>query len=82
MKSTLTALSGLVLLIVAAILAFPNLQDQPKTSQKSTSSLVVKTPHKTQILKEKKETNEPETVTVQFGLNANFSPKPGTETEQ
>ena len=82
MKSTLTALLGLVLLIWVATSAFPKLQDQPKTSKKTVSSLVVKTPHKTQISKEKKEIQEPETVTVQFGLNANFGPKPVTETEQ
>lgn len=79
MKSTLTALLGLVLLIGAAILAFPKLQDQPKISKKTVSSLVVKTSHKTQISQEKKETKEPETVTVQFGLNANFGPKPATK---
>lgn len=83
MKCTLTALLGLVLLIGAAILAFPKLQDQPKkVSKKTVSSLVVKTPYKTQISKEKKETKESETVTVQFGLKANFGPKPATETER
>lgn len=79
MKSTLTALSGLALLIGIAIYTFPKSPDQPKISQKKVSSFVVKTSHKTQISKEKKETQEPETVTVQFGLKPNFGPKPTTE---
>lgn len=83
MKSTLTSLLGLILLIVAAILAFPKLQDQPKiSSQKTLTNLVVKTASKPKVSKEKQETQEPETVTVQFGLKPNFGPKPTTETEQ
>jgi uncharacterized protein YxeA len=79
MKSTLTTLLGLVLLIGAAILAFSKPQDQPKVSKKTVMNAVMKATHKSQVSKEKKETQEPETVTVQFGLNANFGPKPETE---
>lgn len=81
-KSTLTALLGFVLLIGAGILTVSNFQDQTKNSEKKAPSLLVKTADKASVSKEKKEPQEPETVTVQFGLNANFGPKPETETEQ
>ncbi len=69
---------GLFLLVLAAFIVVTNLQNQPETSQKKVSSLVVKTSHKTSISKEKKkiQETEPETVTVQFGLKPNFGPKP------
>jgi uncharacterized protein YxeA len=74
MKSTLTALLGLILLIGAAVMAFPKLQDQPKISKKSVTS-EVKNPHKSQNSKENHE--EPkEVIKVQFGLNANFGQPP------
>ncbi len=82
MKSTLTVLLGFVLLIGAGVLTVSNFQDQPKNSEKTVPSLTLKNTDKATISEEKKEIQEPEepeTATVQFGLNANFGPKPETE---
>lgn len=73
MKSTLTILLGLVLLIGAAILAFPKLQDQPKTLFIPVMK-VKDISHKSQVKTQQKTVPE-ECVTVQFGLNANFGSK-------
>jgi hypothetical protein len=70
MKSTLTAMSALALLIIAACLAFPKLGKQEKTiSKKTFSHLEVKTANHEKVSKEEK-------VTVKFGVNAFFGPKP------
>ncbi len=67
MKSTLTVMSALVLLIIAACLAFPTMNESKKTTIK-TSKLEVKTTS-TKVSK-------PKPIDVQFGLTASFGPKP------
>lgn len=71
MKSTLTVLSALVLLIVAACIAFPKMSEPRKTPIK-TSKLEVKTTSRERI----KKTNNPNPIDIEFGLTASFGPKP------
>lgn len=67
MKSTLTVLSALALLIIAACIAFPKMKEPEKTQIKA-SNLEVKTT--------KAKVSKPKPVYAEFGLTANFGPKP------
>lgn len=79
MKRTFTMItSALILLFVAAILAFPKLQEPTKPiSKKATPSLIVRTTKKTVRPTEEKE----EPVTLRFRINASFEPEPTEESE-
>lgn len=71
MKSTLTCLLGLIVLL-AGIYAWPSMDEKPKTSQEQ--FVPMSTIHSVGRERVSKEKTEP--VKVEFGLRASFDPKP------